>query len=81
MAGQPMTDLHTGAETIAMEDTVLLIAYKDGIQTESWPLPPALAMNLAKGLSAACGSLISAEVGDDGQPLSWWERLTKLGAL
>lgn len=81
MAGEVLTDLHTGGQSIAMEDTVVLLAFTDGVQTDSWPLSPQLAMALAKGLSGACGKLISAEVDDNGTPLSALARLTKLGRL
>lgn len=81
MAGQVLRDLGTGAETIAPVDLVMLTAHVGGVQRASYQMTPAEAMAVAKALSAGCGKLISAEIDDDGKPLSWWERLTRLGNL
>lgn len=81
MAGEILTDLDSGAQTVAMEDAVLLVAFTDGTQDGSWPLTPSQAMSLAKGLSSACGTLINREVDDTGAPLTWWDRLTRLRDL
>lgn len=81
MTGQVLTDISTGVQTVAMEDTVLLTASLDGEQTESWSLTPAQAMTLAKGLGTAVGQLLRNEVDDTGKPLTPLARLKKLGNL
>lgn len=70
-----------GGEGIAMADMVVLIPYINGEQKGNYSMTPEQTMVLARALAAAAGSLINREIGDDGQPLNWWERLTKLNAL
>ncbi|QWY82748.1 hypothetical protein PP641_gp002 [Arthrobacter phage SilentRX] len=80
MAGQTFQSTEDEA-TVAIADAVTLTAYIDGHPIAGFMLTPEEAVALGQGLIRAAGTLISAEVTDDGTPLSPLARLNRLRQL
>lgn len=80
MAGQSFTS-SDGEHTVAVSDAVTLAAYIDGVAAAGFMLTPQEAVHLGQELIRAAGTLVSAEVTDDGTPLSPLARLNRLREL
>lgn len=78
MTGELLEDVNTGAEAVALTDMVLLTVNQDGDVVNSYQMTPEQAMAVARGLSAAVGRLINAEIDDQGKPTGLLHRIHRL---
>lgn len=78
MTGELLEDVNTGEQQVAMVDMVLLTVNTGGEQTNSLQMTPEQAMAVARGLSAAVGRLINAEIDDQGKPTGLLHRIHRL---
>ena len=76
MAGQVITV--RGVETVSIRDSVILSVILDGHSGATGYLSPGQALETARALSAAAGTLVNAERDDAGKPLSLLARLARL---
>ena len=78
MTGQEVTNVDTGAKSIASTDLIILGALVNGVQTASYQMEVEQAIAVASQLISSSSVIVNARVGDDGKPLPLLERIAIL---